>query len=38
MINPIPNGYVQFVDNKGNPLNNASVHYYHPGTTTPKTT
>lgn len=38
MASPIPNAYVQFIDNRGNPLSNGTVNYYAPGTTTPKQT
>jgi len=38
MASPIPDGFNQYVDNRGNPISNGTVSYFHPGTTTPKPT
>ena len=38
MASPIPNAYTQYFDNRGNPIGNGTVSFFHPGTTTPKPT
>jgi hypothetical protein len=38
MASPIPDGFNQYVDNRGNPISNGTVSYFHPGTTTHKPT